>query len=264
MKIDKENYNYRLELARELDLLKGLLLKTKIQIKSVEAIALAVRRLKDESFLPKVKTGKNDEEKASPLSWGYSINGFILEIDISNNLQYPKRIKKAFLDFSVNLNGVYFDPSVEIRDPFSHLEFNIVIEGKTNREKEHILSYHLDRHIEGGNNSKEVHPIYHFQIGGKKMDDYRIKNRNFGNQLIADSPRFMHYPMDFISGIDFILSNFAPDIWRKLQREPGYLKIVKNAHGRTIKPFVASLANHFNLDSIPNSWDSKKICPQLI
>lgn len=264
MKIDNSNYKYRLELAKELELLKTLLFSTKIQKKSIDSIDRAIRYLKNKDFLPRIKQDESDEETSSPLSWGYSIKGFVIQIDLTSNLQYPKRITSAFLDFSINLNGVYFEPAEEIRDPFNHLEFNVVIEGKSRKEKDHIISYHLDRHIEGEKESNEVHPIYHFQIGGRKLDDYQVKKRNFGNQLIIDSPRFMHYPMDFIAGLDFVLSNFAPDIWRKLKRDPRYLKLIKNSQARTIKPFVASLAKHFEFHNDNSTWVSKKICPQLV
>ncbi|WP_296621549.1 hypothetical protein [Marivirga sp.] len=264
MQIDKSNYKYRLELANELELLKSLLFSANIQKKSIDSIDRAIRSLKDRNCLPRIKQDESDEQIASPFSWGYSIKGFVIQIDLSGNLQYPKRITDASLDFSINLNGLYFDPSKEIRDPFSHLEFNIVIEGNSRKRKEHILSYHLDRHIEGENESSEVHPIYHFQIGGRKLDDYKIKQRNFGNQLIIDSPRFMHYPMDFIAGVDFVLSNFAPDIWRKLKRDPRYLRIIRSSQARTIKPFVASLAKHFEFHDVNSNWICKKICPQLV
>jgi hypothetical protein len=264
MKIDNSNFQYRLELANELNLLKIVLNSSNIQKKSIDSIDIAINRLKDKEYLPPIKVEDSDEVIGTPLNWGYDIKGFIIKIDITNNLQYPKIVTNAFLNFSISLKGVYFDHSKEYKDPFKHLEFNIVIEAKSRKEKDHILSYHLDRHIEGGNPSNEVHPIYHFQVGGRKLDSFKSNGKNFGNQLIIDSPRFMHYPMDFITGLDFILSNFAPDIWRKLKRDPKYLKILKSSQERTIKPFIASLAHHFGFHDIDNDWDKKKICPQLI
>ena len=264
MNIDASNYKHRLELAKELELLKTLLFSTDIQKKSIDSIDRAIRRLRDKNFMPRIKEDESEVEKASPLSWGYNIKGFVIPIDLNGNIQYPKKIKNAILDFSISLNGLYFDSSKEIRDPFTHLEFNIVIEGKSRKDKEHILSYHLDRHIEGEKESNEVHPIYHFQIGGRKLDEYKAQQKNFGSQLIIDSPRFMHYPMDFIAGLDFVLSNFAPDIWRKLKRDPKYLRIIKSSQARTIKPFVASLAKHFEFHDASSTWICKKICPQLV
>lgn len=265
MTIDNKNYNYRLALADELNTLKIVLNTYQVSKKSIDSIDRAIIKLRDKTNLPPTKidisTGTNI---GTPLSWGYKISDFSLEIDISNNIQYPKTVKKAILLFSIDLRGEYHDHLKELKDPFKHLEFNIVIEGKSRSQKDHILSYHLDRHIEGGNPSNEVHPIYHFQMGGRKLNDYNSTGRNFGNHLILDNPRFMHYPMDFISGLDFVLSNFAPILWRKLKRDPRYIKILKNAQERTLKPFIASLANHFGFHTINKDWCSKDICPQIL
>jgi hypothetical protein len=254
MTIDPKNKSYRLKLADELTLLQRALEKCTISHKSIGAIDRAIKELKNEKSLP----------LGTILSWGYKISGFAVEIDVSNNIQFPKTVKKAILDFSINLKGEYFDFTKEFKDPFKHLEFNIIVEGKSRKQKDHILSYHLDRHIEGGNPSNEVHPIYHFQMGGRKLDGYYGNGKNFGNQLILDNPRFMHYPMDFISGLDFVLSNFSPTIWRQLKRDPGYNKILKSSQARTIKPFIASLANHFGFHTINKDWNTKDICPQII
>ena len=254
MTIDPENKNYRLELAGELTLLQRALEKCTISRKSIGVIDRAIKELKNEKNLP----------LGTKLSWGYKISGFAVEIDVSNNIQFPKTVKRAILDFSINLNGEYFDSSKEFKDPFKHLEFNIIVQGKSRKQKDHILSYHLDRHIEGGNPSNEVHPIYHFQMGGKKLDGYNGLGKNFGNQLILDNPRFMHYPMDFISGLDFVLSNFSPTIWRQLKRDHTYNRILKSSQARTIKPFIASLANHFGFHTINKDWNTKDICPQII
>jgi hypothetical protein len=265
MTIDNSNYQYRLELARELNLLKLALDKCQVDRNSIGTIDRAIKKLKDKKFLPPTKfEEKTDKWIGTPLSWGYNISNFIIEIDVTNNIQYPKTVKKAILEFSIDLKGEYFDNVKEFKDPFKHLEFNIVVEGKSRSKKDHILSYHLDRHIEGGNPSNEVHPIYHFQMGGRKLGVYNADGKNFGNHLIIDNPRFMHYPMDFISGLDFVFSNFSPDLWRKLKRDPRYLKVLGNAQERTLKPFIASLANHFGFHTINKDWNTKDICPQII
>ncbi|WDO12492.1 hypothetical protein MH928_14345 [Flavobacterium sp. WW92] len=264
MTIDESNYKYRLALADELNLLKQALDRCQVDKSSIGTIDRAIKRLKDKYNLPPTFVGKDGQMVGTPLSWGYSVNSFIIEIDISSNIQYPKTVKKAILEFSVDLKGEYFDASKECKDPFKHLEFNIVIEGKSRSQKDHILSYHLDRHIEGENPSNEVHPIYHFQMGGRKLGKYNAVGRNFGNHLILDNPRFMHYPMDFISGLDFVLSNFSPALWRKLKKDPKYLKALKSSQERTLKPFIASLAHHFGFHAINNDWNTKDICPQIM
>lgn len=264
MTIDPNNKNHRKKLADELSLLQRALDSCGINKKSIGAIDRAIKSLKDDNYLPTIYDNKAKKDIGSALSWGYSIKDFVIEIDVSNSIQYPKTVKNAILQFSIDLTGEYYDLSKELKDPFKRLEFNIVVEGKSRRKRDHILSCHLDRHIEGGNPSNEVHPIYHFQIGGRKLGDYNINGKNFGNHLIIDNPRFMHYPMDFISGLDFVLSNFAPEVWRQLKKDPRYIKVLKCAQERTLKPFIASFANHFGFHVINNDWITKDICPQIV
>jgi hypothetical protein len=264
MTIDASNYKYRLELAKELGLLKTALHACNINKKSIDSIDRAIKRLRDKKDLPRTSVDAKGQLIATPLSWGYDVKGFVVELDLSSSIQYPKVVKSALVEFSISVNGEYFDQEVEIRDPFKHLEFNIVVEGKSRKAKDHILSYHLDRHIEGQNPSNEVHPAYHFQMGGRKLNRYRAIGKNFGNQLIIDSPRFMHYPMDFVIGLDFVISNFAPDLWRQLKKDNRYIRILKKSQERTLKPFIGSIAHHFGFHTKNNNWMSKSICPQMI
>lgn len=252
--INKDNHTYRIGLAEELRMLQTVLDKHRVEKKSLGAIDNAIRKLKDKTHLP----------LATPISWGYTIKGFIININVSDSIQYPKMIKEVSLNFGIDVKGEFYDHTKEIRDPFKHLEFNLVIEGKSRRGKEHILSYHLDRHIEGGKPTKEVHPIYHFQMGGHKLGSYKSNGKNFGNHLILDNPRFMHYPMDFITGLDFAISNFDSELWAKLKKEPFYIKVLKKSQERTIKPFIASLASHFGFHDLKNDWNTKDICPQIL
>jgi hypothetical protein len=265
MNIDKKNLVFRLELAKELELLKQVLNRLNIDKKSIGSIDRAILSLKDKNVLPPTKIDISTKQAiATPLSWGYSVKNFVVDIDLSSSIQYPKIINNAKLIFSIEINGEYFDFDKEIQDPFKHLEFNIVIEGTSRKGKEHILTYHFDRHLEGENPSNEVHPLYHFQLGGRKLEAVKSKGKNFGNKLIIDSPRFMHYPMDFISGLDFVLSNFDPKLWRNLKKDPRYIKILRDSQKRTLKPFVATLAKHFGLCNTANNWNVKDICPQLV
>jgi|SRR5690554_112055 len=264
MNINNSNFKNRLAIAADLKLLKRALNEVNINKKSIDSIDRAIKRLEDKTDLPPTSTDSNGNAIATPHSWGYDISGFVIDTDLSGSLQYPKVLKSALVEFSIKVQGEYFDYTTETRDPFKHLEFNIVVEGKSRKTRDHILSYHLDRHVEGKNPSKQVHPIYHFQMGGKKLHSYKEKGKNFGNQLILDSPRFMHYPMDFVLGLDFVISNFAPDLWRKLKRNNSYIRILRESQERTLKPYFGSIAHHLGFHVINNKWSPKEIFPQLI
>lgn len=262
MAISKNNLAFRNQLAEELKILKTVLLKENLPRKSIDSLDQAIKSLQKKDYLPKIPLGI-DKFESTENSWGYSINNFILDVDLDGHTQYPKAVKKAKATLSVKITGEYSSDS-EFNDPFKTLEFNLVIKGKSRKEKDHILALHLDKQPESKNSPIHAHPVYHFQIGGDKLKNLHDNGFNFGNNLILDSPRLMHYPMDFILGIDFLFSNFAPEIWRNIRKNPHFLKVFKEAQRRNIRPYFARLAQHFDFHVLPDGdWDSKAICPQF-
>ncbi|WET71831.1 hypothetical protein [Sphingobacterium sp.] len=265
MVIDKRNLDFRKKLAEELTFLKVALNKVSVEKKSIDSLDRAIRELKNESYLPPFVDEKdtNLPTIATPFSWGYSIKDFILQVDTSSSIQYPKSVKKASLQLSVDVVGEFDKDGHLFLDPFKSLEFNVVIEGYSRGSKKHIFTYHLDRDLKGKKPSNEVHPSYHFHYGGRKLGTYTDKN--FGNSLILDMPRLMHYPMDFILGLDFVASNFTPDLWKSLKRDPAYTKLVRQAQDRVMKPYFGALAQHFGFhDKIVGTWKVSQILPQVI
>lgn len=265
MVIDKNNEAFRKVLAEELNTLKQALHTVGIEKKSIDSIDRAVKSLKDVKYLPQFvdESSPDLSTKSSPLSWGYSIKDFIINVDTSSSIQYPMSVKKATLLFSIDVVGEYNNSGNIFIDPFKSLEFNIVIDGLSRGSKNHVFSYHLDRDLKGKNPSNEVHPCYHFHYGGRKLKDYT--NKNFGNSLILDMPRIMHYPMDFILGLDFIVSNFSPDLWKKMRKDNRYIKLIKQSQERVMKPYFGAMAQHFGFHQKTNdAWPGKNILPQAM
>lgn len=265
MVIDKNNLAFRRELADELNTLKQALDSVGIEKRSIDSIDRAIKSLNNEKNLPPFvdESLPHLPTKSSPLSWGYSIKDFIIHVDTSSSIQYPKSVKKATLLFSIDVVGEYNNSGNNFIDPFKGLEFNIVIDGLSRGSKNHVFSYHLDRDLKGKNPSNEVHPSYHFHYGGRKLKDYT--NKNFGNSLILDMPRIMHYPMDFILGLDFIMSNFSPDLWRKMKKDNRYIKLIKKSQERVMKPYFGAMAQHFGFHQRTHeAWPGQNILPQVM
>ena len=187
--------------------------------------------------------------------------------EIPRHLSHDK-IDKLRICFSTKLE-INYNNLVDSNDPFNKLEFNIwAYANDLKKEKELVYSLHLDRHIfeEGDEIPDEVHPMYHFQFGGKKLkhNSKGMKiERDYGEILFFDSPRISYHPMDFILGLDFLLSNFFPKIWQDLYQEPRYINILKKYQEYFMKPYYQSIANSFNR-TLPQNWNAKEIYPQLI
>lgn len=173
-----------------------------------------------------------------------------------------ENIKNLKISFSAKVEVAY-DSLINENDPFQKLEFNIYAYAHDlDTGKSIVYSLHLDRHIfnEGDNIPDEVHPMYHFQFGGRKLKEKVV---DYGQALFFDSPRITYHPMDFILGLDFLLSNFFPKIWKSLQKEGRYINILKKYQQYFIKPYYQSIANSFDR-TLPQNWNAQEIYPQLI
>jgi len=190
----------------------------------------------------------------------------ILELSLSKD-EIPKHlshdnIKNLRILFSTKLE-IDYKELIEKNDPLKKLEFNIyAYADDLDNDREVIYSFHLDRHIfeDGDNIPDEIHPMYHFQFGGRKLKE---KVSDYGQALFFDSPRISHHPMDFILGLDFLLSNFFPHIWKKLQMEGQYKNILKKYQEYFMKPYYLSIANSFDR-SLAQNWNAQEIYPQLV
>lgn len=243
---------YREELASDLLSLVKHLEKYSI---NTGGILKAVKQLKDKNEVKKIEP----DDPVNYSFYGYDVNDIEFYFNAPPSHTHPENLENISLKFDITLIG-QFEECYSHIDPLKHLEFNIVVIGFKD-QKEHIISYHLDRHPECENESKEAHPKYHFQFGGRKLDK---KNKNFGQSIILDSPRIMHYPMDIILGIDFIVANFFPDTWIELKKDGEYVSLISDYREKFMKPFFCSLAGSWpGMITGKTFWNSNEICPQI-
>lgn len=264
MNISSDVMKNRRRLAADLQKLANILYKY-CPTADISSIQTAMAQLKDNQSIPQIP-----REASNPNLWGYSINSLIFKFDKSPEDIYPAGCKDLKIIIDIKAIGNCNDLG-SLNDPFKLLEFNIVIEGTRfiDREgKQLSTSYHLDKHISSDEDSEPEfpHPIYHFQFGGKKL--MQREELKTGDLLILDSPRIGHYPMEAVLGIDFILSNFFPIIWKTMRSEsPEYISLVEEYQELILKPFVHTHASKwkYSQDSIVNTkfWNHTKICPQL-
>lgn len=253
MNADKATVKFRKELARKYKLLLQVLRNLGLNHSS---LSQAISELANDSYLPAV------DGKTSPRNWGYDIDGFVFEADVKGAVQYPKKTTRIKITLGLRLVAEYSDEQTTISDPLKYLAFNLTVEGY-NKQSMHFMSYHLDRHIEGGNEPDEAHPIYHFQFGGNKLKE--LDDQNFGRSIFLDAPRLMHYPMDLIMGIDFVTSNFMPSVWQKLRNDPTFVGLLEESQKMILKPYFHTLASHYDGSNYTSSsWDCKSICPHLV
>lgn len=262
MPVNHKAKAFRLERASELDQFARVLNKSGIC--DASNIFEAVKQLKDFDYVPKIEV----DDPVNYDWWGYDTGDINFYFEQLPRHTHPENATNLCLSLSVRLIADYKD-FLTISDPYKHLEFNIVISGgyinkETKKSFELITSYHLDRHLfkEGDNDPEDCHPIYHLQFGGRKLEK---KYRDFGNSLILDAPRVVHYPMDVILGVDFVLSNFFSLTWRRLRQDGEYVNLVRDYQSYFWKPYAHSNASHWKPFAQQNvNWDPIAIWPQLL
>jgi hypothetical protein len=180
---------------------------------------------------------KSDEQY-----WSYKISDLKFQLE-KHPHTIPHSADLLELVFSIDAKGLYATST--LLNPFLHIELNIEITGYDEDCLPLLASWHLDKHIqEGDEETKYIHPEYHMTYGGRKMWD---SNLAFGSSLVFPTPRFIHAPLDAFLGIDFVLGNYLHKTKiKRLINDPEYIKIMARSQIRVWRPFYSSIANHWN------------------
>lgn len=191
-------------------------------------------------------------------SWGYSIHGLTFQVGKPQKT-LPENGGK-FLDVTVDL--IVTGKCIENDEPdcFSGLTLDIKVSNTGTNGVENLCTWHFDRHIDGGNEGNEIHPLYHFQHGGKGMNEIA---ESLGRVLLLSAPRIPFPPMDALLAVDFILSNFAGEDWHKLRDDGAYKNNIYESQLRLWKPYIHSIWSFWQ----PGAHDRNKIIslwPNLI
>ena len=108
-----------------------------------------------------------------------------------------------------------------------------------------------------------VHPVYHFQYGGKKLPKFK----EWDKYVFLDSPRLAHPPLDAVLAIDFVISNYFPGKWRDLRDDGAYTNLIRNAQDRCWRPYSYAVAYQWPpVPPVPaeTAWSGEDIWPQLV
>lgn len=195
--------------------------------------------------------------KKGPLSWQYNMVGLEFYIPKPRNAQPSGLPGNMLVTLDIAAKGVV-DP--EAHDPFTKLNIDIQVFGKNGGTLHHD-AWHLDRHEEGKNLTKELHPLYHLQRGGDKMIPI---GDDLGQTMILESPRIAHPPLDIILAIDYLLSHYAGKYWRDLQTNPEYQRLVREAQIRLWGGYAQTLAGYWDVPSTCNTAHALAISPSLL
>lgn len=194
--------------------------------------------------------------------WGYKIEGITIPIEEST-LRHIRPLGFSSVEVIVDLDlESQVSEWLNLNDPFTHLSFRSLLKGSnTITKKIHYLSFHIDRH--NGATPNEVHPLYHLQY----LQNGKVTNKNsfdHGDSLQLDIPRMMHFPMELVLGISFIMSNFCPKSYASLIQDRQYINLCKVYQERVWRPYINSLDKFWTTNSHQWLWNPKLNCPYLL
>lgn len=202
------------------------------------------------------------KESLSDDLWGYKIDGVVIPVETST-LKHIRPIGFSSVEVIVDLDlESQVNEWLNLNDPFTSLSFRSLLKGSNATTKKiHYLSFHVDRHNESGTN--EIHPLYHLQY----LQNAKIKPKDdfdHGDSLQLDIPRMMHFPMELILGVSFMMSNFCPELYSKLIQDRQYINLCKQYQERVWRPYINSLYNFWTTNANQWAWSPKLNCPYLL
>lgn len=84
--------------------------------------------------------------------------------------------------------------------------------------------------------------------------------------MFIDTPRLLHFPLDFILGIGFLTSNFFPAAFGYLCEEREFVKLNNQYQEIIWKPYYHTMANHWKpFEQGAITWSpTSDLCPILL
>lgn len=216
-------------------------------------ILVAASRIERKVPIPKSKV-------LNPNFWGYEIIDFQIPVDTVKHIR-PKGIIGQKVELTLNMKMIAdFTQWDTMNDPFIELNFQVVIRG-ISETGEHYLVFHVDRH-DMSCTLDEPHPVYHIQYSNNPFNQ---PDFNYGSTLMIDTPRILHYPIDFILGIGFLTSNFFPIAFDLLLNDGYFNSLYRKYQEKIVRPYVHTMASYWDFDKSLVTWSPKSdLCPFII
>jgi len=194
--------------------------------------------------------------------WGYYLERLIFHPEPLGQT-VPAGLANLSVALSVFAEGHCEDPA-DVRDPLHRLELNLVVTGTKEAggtTVQYVCAWHQDRDLgKLGEAHRLVHPLYHFQFGGKEIWG---RENDHGQSLILESPRFAYPPMDAILAVDFVLTNFYPAAKLSFREEAEYQRILGHSHMCFVRPYVLAIAGAWDMGAPGAAWAWNAVWPQL-
>jgi hypothetical protein len=188
--------------------------------------------------------------------WGYEVDKIEIEVETNKHIR-PKEVKKAVAVLDILLEGDCDKWEIN-DDPFIKLNFRVTIQSSYPLRELNSFGFHIDRHHES-HESDEIHPLYHLQYTHNPRNNSEF---DYGQTLGLDVPRFVHYPLDLILGLSYLIAIFQPTKYKLLLDNREFVALLKTYQEKIWRPYCQKISNYWLGDA--NQSASKILCPYLV
>jgi len=174
----------------------------------------------------------------------------------------PTDIASAYLSLSTSAK-INIDDWHSHKDPFLLLNFKVCITAHNpTKGTKHYCGFHIDR-IEDNEHYREPHPHYHmhYVINHSKSTK---ENFEWGESMQLNTPRFVYFPMDVVTGIGFVLHSFDRKIYNEMMKSVPFKKLCQKHQDVLWNAYFTTLSQHFNNKQVTGCFNPLQIFPYLI
>ncbi|MER8499453.1 MULTISPECIES: hypothetical protein [unclassified Mesorhizobium] len=123
-------------------------------------------------------------------------------------------------------------------------------------------AWHLDTHLYVETVSDSVHPRFHFQMGGERLDHFDHLIRGV---FVPEAPRMPAAPLDGVLAIDFVLAHYCGSDWSELREIDATYRDLRVAPIRRYwGPYFKAISDGIaNMNEQPDGGTAKVLIPNI-
>lgn len=216
-----------------------------------------------------LRTARGDVPDAGREFWGYEITDLKIQLASQRHCR-PRAATMDAVSGSLTVSvQEYLPDDVEAvgagfallrrLDTDFHFDAELMVDGVPQPLR---AAWHIDTHLHVDTLSDAVHPRFHFQVGGERLDEFDASIRGV---FVPEAPRLPSAPLDGILAIDFILSHYCGRDWQALRDlDPSYAYLRKAPMRRYWQPYYQALSDGIaRLDDDPTGGAAGVLVPSI-
>lgn len=226
-------------------------------------------RLAGGQCLGEPKTAAKDQPDAGKRYWGYEISDLRIRLEVQRHLR-PRRgvMTNAVGTLCVTVQEYLPEDGDSVGNSFGllrRLDADFFFDGYQELDGvQHALrqAWHVDTHLHTKSITHSVHPRFHFQVGGHRLEDIDADIRAV---FMPETPRLPCAPLDAILAVDFVLSHYCGEAWSILRDiEPRYGRLRRDPMQRYWSPYFRMMADGIDdLEEDPSGGGAYDLLPSI-